>query len=159
MLTCFSRAALMLIAFGLGAFSAPTISAPKDAKPALKEGVYRVDWNRKVRDLCIDFYTNDDLTAKDWQGVLAAQGVLCKLSDVKSSKTRASWTGKCHHPWVGKVANIEHRVSIETKPDGSFDIVTVISGDMQATIPIRGVPLKGEAAKCTKETPNFRPWQ
>lgn len=149
----------LAVAFVVSLTTFATVAAPTNTKPTLKEGVYRVDWNRKVRDLCIDFYTNDDLTAKDWQGVLAAQGVLCKLSDVKSSKTRASWTGKCHHPWVGKVANIEHRVSIETKPDGSFDIVTVISGDMQATIPIRGVPLTGEAAKCNKETPNFRPWQ
>ena len=35
------------------------------AKPQLDEGMYRVDWNRKVRDLCIDAYTNEDLTARD----------------------------------------------------------------------------------------------
>ena len=49
------------------------------AKPQLAEGMYRVDWNRKVRDLCIDAYTNEDLSARDWQAVLAHQGAICKI--------------------------------------------------------------------------------
>jgi hypothetical protein len=155
----------MTVALFLLTFSLSTETDAKrlsNAKPTLKEGVYRVDWNRKVRDLCVDFYTNEDLTAKDWQGVLGAQGVLCKLSEVKPGKSRTSWVGACHHPWVGKVANITHRVSLETKTDGSFEVLTVISGDLQATIPIRGEPLRaanGSMAKCEKEHAPFRPWQ
>jgi hypothetical protein len=130
----------------------------KETKPTLKEGVYRIDWNRKVRDLCVDFYTNDDLTARDWQGVMAAQGIICTLHDVKQTKTKASWIGRCEFPSIGKVAKVEHRVNIETFADGRFEIATVMSGDQQASIPIRGEPLKGDAAKCAKDTANFRPW-
>ncbi len=130
------------------------LSAPKFA-----EGMYRVDWNGKVRDLCVDFHTNDDLTARDWQGVLAAQGPLCKISEVRVAKSSASWVGRCSQPWMGRVTNVEHRVSVKTNADGSFDILTVLSGDQQARIPIRGVPLTGSAAKCTPDSPMFRPWQ
>jgi hypothetical protein len=132
------------------------------AAPSLAEGVYRVDWNRKVRDLCVDVYTNDDFSAKDWQGVLGAQGVICKLGEVKPGKVRSSWMGICHHPGMGKVVKITHRVSVETKKDGSFDILTVISGDMQASIPIHGEPIRtatGAIAKCDSDHPPFRPWQ
>lgn len=154
------RATVLLLAFALLPTAATMAAAT--AKPVLAEGVYRVDWNRKVRDLCVDVYTNDDLTAKDWQGVLAAQGVFCKLSQVKSGTHRATWSGTCHHPWVGKVANIAHRVTVETKKDGSFDILSIVSGDLQAAIPIRGEPLRtadGKIAKCEKEHAPFRPWQ
>jgi hypothetical protein len=136
----------------------PAAAAGKTNAPTLAEGVYRVDWNRKVRDLCVDVYTNDDFSAKDWQGVLGAQGVICKLAEVKPGKMKSSWVGACHHPW----ANITHRVSVETKKDGSFDILTVISGDMQATIPIRGEPIRtaaGAIAKCDSDHAPFRPWQ
>jgi hypothetical protein len=153
---------IFLTAAVLAASSTPAFATRKETAPILKEGVYRVDWNRKVRDLCVDFYTNEDFTARDWQGVLAAQGVFCKLSEVKPGKAKASWVGACHHPWVGKVVNITHRVSVETKKDGSFDILTVISGDLQATIPIRGEPIRaanGSIAKCEKDHAPFRPWQ
>lgn len=61
------------------------------AAPAIVEGAYRVDWNRKVRDMCVDVFTNEDLTARDWQGVMATQGAICKLSDVRDGKREASW--------------------------------------------------------------------
>jgi hypothetical protein len=153
---------LIVAATQLMSAPAASFAATKTAQPTLNEGVYRVDWNRKVRDLCIDVYTNEDFTARDWQGVLAAQGVFCKLSEVKPGKTKASWVGACHHPWVGKVVNITHRVSVETKKDGSFDILSVISGDLQATIPIRGEPVRaadGSITKCEKDHAPFRPWQ
>jgi hypothetical protein len=140
----------------------PFESIAKETKPIFKEGVSRVDWNRKVRDLCVDFYTNDDLTARDWQGVLAAHGIICKLHDVKQSKTKASWTGRCEFPSIGKIAKVEHRVRIETFTDGRFEIETVISGDQQATIPIRGEPLReanGAIKACEKDHAPFRPWQ
>jgi hypothetical protein len=150
--------ALSVFAFG----PTLTVAAGKSNAPTLAEGVYRVDWNRKVRDLCVDVYTNDDFTAKDWQGVLGAQGVICKLAEVKPGKVKSSWMGTCQHPGMGKVVNITHRVSVETKKDGSFDILTVISGDMQATIPIRGEPIRtpsGAPAKCESDHAPFRPWQ
>ena len=59
------------------------------AAPKLKEGAYRVDWNRKVRDLCVDTYSNDDLSARDWQGVMAALGVVCTLTDVRAKASGA----------------------------------------------------------------------
>ena len=60
--------------------------------PKLKEGAYRVDWNRKVRDLCVDTYSNDDLSARDWQGVMAALGVVCTLTDVREGKrSQLAW--------------------------------------------------------------------
>ena len=146
------RFPLLLIAvagFATNAFAAPKIA----------EGAYRVDWNRKVRDLCVDNYTNDDLTARDWQGVLGALGSICTLSNVREGKTEASWTGKCSQPGVGRVLDVKYEVSVKVNVDGSFDILTVISGDQQARIPIRGERLKGAAATCSKEQPFFRPWQ
>jgi hypothetical protein len=155
----FGKLRLMLVALAAAFAASTAVAATNVAKPTLKEGVYRVDWNRKVRDLCVDFYTNDDLTARDWQGVMAAQGIVCTLHDVKQSKTKASWIGRCESPSVGKVAKVEYRVVIETFTDGRFAIDTMMSGDQQASIPIRGEPLKGDAAKCTKDTSNFRPWE
>ncbi|MGL5003353.1 MAG: hypothetical protein ACRDAM_10485 [Casimicrobium sp.] len=136
--------------------------SPAQAKPTLAEGMYRVDWNRKVRDLCVDFYTAEDLSARDWQGVLAAQGPICTLRDIKETKTEASWIGRCNQPLMGRVIDVEHRVRIKTEKDGSFEIVTVMSGGQQATIPIRGIPIrdeKGKIAKCGEKTEFFRPWQ
>ena len=129
------------------------------AKPQLAEGMYRVDWNRKVRDLCIDAYTNEDLSARDWQAVQAVRGAICKLSDVRVGKARASWTGTCNQPGRGTVLNLIYRVSIKVNADGSFDMLTVLSGDQQATIPIHGDRLNGAAAKCAPDSEYFRPWQ
>ena len=135
------------------------IGVEAGAKPQLAEGMYRVDWNRKVRDLCIDAYTNDDLTARDWQAVLAHQGAICKLSDVRKGKAAASWTGICNQPGRGTVLTLIYKISIKLNSDGSFDFLTVLSGDQQATIPIHGERLKGTAARCTPESEYFRPWQ
>lgn len=155
--------ALMSVLLGVSALASPSaLAKAKETKPTLKEGVYRVDWNRKVRDLCVDYFTNEDLTARDWQGVLGAQGVICKLSDVKSSKTRASWVGACHQPLRGTVVHTVYRVSVAANNDHSFDMLSLISGGLQATIPIRGVPVRaadGSIAKCEKEHAPFRPWQ
>lgn len=134
-------------------------ATPVLAEPKLKEGAYRVDWNRKVRDLCVDTYSNDDLSARDWQGVMAALGVVCTLTDVREGKRSASWRGVCSQPGMGRVFRIEHRVSVQVNADGSFDILTELSGDQQARIPIRGEPLKGAAAACGPDQAFFRPWQ
>lgn len=135
------------------------ICAEATAKPQLAEGMYRVDWNRKVRDLCIDAYTNEDLSARDWQAVLAHRGAICKLGEVREGKSAAAWTGTCNHPGRGTVMNLNYKISIKVNPDGSFDFLTLLSGDQQATIPIRGDQLKGTAAKCTPDSEYFRPWQ
>ena len=129
------------------------------AAPQIAEGAHRVDWNRKVRDMCVDVFTNEDLTARDWQGVMATQGALCKLSDVREGKREASWTGKCSMPGAGRVLNIQHRVTVKINADGSFDLLTVMTGDQQATIPIRGERLKADGGKCTKEHEFLRLWQ
>ncbi len=139
----------------LALFMATTV----DAKPQLAEGMYRVDWNRKVRDLCIDAYTNEDLTARDWQGVVAAQGTICTLSEVREGKSTASWTGACSQPGRGSVLNLTYKITVKVNPDNSFDFLTVLSGDQQAIIPIRGERLKGAAAKCAPDSEYFRPWQ
>lgn len=149
-----SRFRFPLLWLALAAFCVNAFAAPKIA-----EGAYRVDWNRKVRDLCVDNYTNDDLTARDWQGVLGALGSICTLSNVREGKTDVSWSGKCSQPGVGRVLDVKYDVSVKVHNDGSFDILTVISGDQQARIPIRGERLKGAAAACGKEQPFFRPWQ
>ncbi len=135
------------------------ICAEVAAKPQLTEGMYRVDWNRKVRDLCIDAYTNEDLTARDWQAVLAHQGAICKLADVREGKSTASWTARCHQPGRGTVMNLIYKITIKVNPEGSFEILTILSGDQQATIPIRGERLMGAAARCAPDSEYFRPWQ
>ncbi len=135
------------------------VGAEATAKPQLAEGMYRVDWNRKVRDLCIDAYTNEDLIARDWQGVMAVQGTICKLSEVREGKATASWTGTCSQPGRGKVVGLTYKITLKVNPDDSFDFLTVLSGDQQAIIPIRGERLKGPAAKCAPDSEYFRPWQ
>ncbi len=128
------------------------------AAPQITEGAYRVDWNRKVRDMCVDVFTNEDLTARDWQGVMATQGALCKLSDVRTAKREASWTGSCSVPGAGRVLTIQHRVTVKINADGSFELLTVMTGDQQALIPIRGERLKADGGKCNKEHEFLRLW-
>ena len=149
-----TRAAAYFLALVASVFVAgETLAAPQIA-----EGAYRVDWNRKVRDMCVDVFTNEDLTARDWQGVLATQGALCKLSDVREGKREASWTGTCSMPGAGRVLNIQHRVTVKINVDGSFDLLTVMTGDQQATIPIHGERLKADGGKCSKEQEFLRLW-
>ena len=150
-----TRAAASILIFITSALGASqTVAAPQIA-----EGAYRVDWNRKVRDMCVDVFTNEDLTARDWQGVMAAQGALCKLSDVREGRRESSWTGRCNQPGAGRVLSIQHRVTVKINADGSFDLLTVMTGDQQATIPIHGEPLKASGGKCTAEHEFLRLWQ
>ena len=144
---------------GLLPFFALLIGTDVIAKPQLAEGMYRVDWNRKVRDLCIDAYTNEDLTARDWQAVLGHRGAICKLTDVRESKSAASWAATCSLPGRGTIMTLNYKINIKVNPDGSFDFLTILSGDQQASIPIRGERLKGAAAKCAPDSEYFRPWQ
>jgi hypothetical protein len=142
----------------LSIFAVAFCATNAHAAPQIAEGAYRVDWNRKVRDMCVDVFTNEDLTARDWQAVMATQGALCKLSAVREGKREASWTGACNMPGAGRVLNIQHRVTVKTNADGSFDLLTVMTGDQQATIPIRGERLAANGGKCSKEHEFLRLW-
>jgi hypothetical protein len=155
-----SRAVITRCAASVLALAALTCASKASvAAPQIAEGAYRVDWNRKVRDMCVDVFTNEDLTARDWQAVMATQGVLCKLAEVREGKREASWIGRCNQPGAGRVLNIEHRVTVKVNADGSFDLLTVMSGDQQATIPIRGERLKANGGKCSQEHQFLRLWQ
>lgn len=129
------------------------------AAPQLAVGAYRVDVNGKVRALCVDEIANGELSAKGWQSRLADQGVRCSLHDVRSAKQAASWTGRCSAPGMGKVFNTRHQVSVKVNPDQSFELQTQLSGDLQATIPVRGVRLTEGKGACTSQHDTFRPWQ
>ena len=129
------------------------------AAPYIAEGAYRVDWNRKVRDVCVDVFTSEDLTARDWQAVMATQGAICKLSKVREASRAASWIGACNQPGAGRVQNITHRVTVKINADGSFDLLTVMTGDQQAVIPIRGERLTADGGKCSKDHEFLRLWR
>ncbi len=148
-----SAAALFLMLSASVFFTCEALAAPQ-----IPEGAYRVDWNRKVREMCVDVFTNEDLTARDWQAVMATQGALCKLSAVREGKRESSWTGRCNMPGAGRVLNIQHRVTVKINADGSFDLLTVMTGDQQATIPIRGLRLQADGGKCNKEHDFLRLW-
>lgn len=136
------------------------------ASPLPSAGAYRIDLNGKVRDLCVDEIGLGELSAKGWQSRLADQGVRCTLHDQKRGRQSASWTGRCSAPGMGKVFNTEHRVSVQINADGSFELLTLLSGDLQARIPVRGEPKavspagqKPRPADCDSQLDTFRPWQ
>jgi len=147
------RAGFALIA-ACAAFGA-SLAAP--AGPQIKPGVYRVDVNGKLRELCVDEIGNGELSAAGWKDRLGDQGVRCSLHDRKQTRDSASWTGRCSAPGMGKVFNTEHRVTVKLNADGSFDLLTVLSGDLQARIPVRGERVAG--ATCDSQQDVFRPWQ
>ena len=141
------------------AFALAATSIPAHAAPQLASGAYRIDVNGKVRDLCVDEISNGELSAKGWQSRLADQGVRCSLHAVKNTKRMASWTGQCSAPGMGKVFNTRHLVSVKVNPDQSFELQTQLSGDLQATIPVRGTRLTEGKGACTSQHDTFRPWQ
>lgn len=145
-------------AFSVAILSSAVVASQALAAPQIPEGAYRVDWNRKVRDMCVDVFTNEDLTARDWQAVMATQGALCKLSEVREGTRESTWTGRCNMPGAGRVLNIQHRVTVKIHANGSFDLLTEMTGDQQATIPIRGIPLQAGGGKCGKEHEFLRLW-
>ena len=129
------------------------------AAPQLTPGAYRVDVNGKVRELCVDEIANREISPKGWQSRLADQGVRCSLHGVKSSKTAASWVGQCSAPGMGKVFNTRYQVSVKISPDASFEMQTLLSGDLHAKIPVRGERLAEGNGACTSQHDTFRPWQ
>lgn len=136
-----------------------TAALPAHAAPQLAPGAYRIDVNGKVRDLCVDEIANGELSPKGWQSRLADQGVRCTVHDVKVAGQTASWTGRCSAPGMGKVFNTRYQISVKVAPDQRFELHTVLSGDLQATIPVRGERLTGGNGGCTSQHDTFRPWQ
>jgi hypothetical protein len=128
----------------------------------IKPGAYRVDLNGKVRDQCVHEISNGELYAKGWQTRLSEQGVRCTLANVRTisdSARQISWTGHCSAPGMGKVFATRHDVLVKINADDSFDLLTLISGDLQARIPVRGVRLTENGGACTSQHDTFRPWQ
>jgi hypothetical protein len=144
---------LIIAVFSINAFGATL---------KIKPGAYRVDINGKVRDVCVDEIANAELSAKAWQTRLSEQGVRCVLSNVRGSGMQASWAGTCSAPGMGKVFETRHDVILKINADGSFDLLTLLSGDLQARIPVHGVPistLNEGNGSCTSQHDTFRPWQ
>ena len=129
------------------------------AAPQIAPGAYRIDVNGSVRTLCADEIANAELSARGWRERLAEQGVRCDLSDVKTRGTDASWRGRCSAPGMGKVLQTQHQVSVRVNTDKSFDLLTVLTGDLQARIPVRGERLTVNGGRCTSEHDTFRPWK
>ncbi len=146
------------------AFTAPVTAVTKthDAKkstPTIKPGAYRVDLNGKVRDLCVDEIGLSELTAKAWKARLAEQGVRCSLSNTQQSATKKQWAGTCSAPGMGKIFSTRHDVSVQINHDDSFEILTLLTGDLTARIPVRGERLREGAGQCNSQHDTFRPWQ
>jgi hypothetical protein len=127
--------------------------------PTIKSGAYRVDLNGKVRDLCVDEIGLSELNAKGWKARLEEQGVRCALSNMRQSPANTQWTGTCSAPGMGKIFNTRHDVSVKINHDDSFEILTLMTGDLSARIPVRGERLRGGAGSCNSQYDTFRPWQ
>jgi hypothetical protein len=126
---------------------------------ALKAGAFRIDLNGKVRDLCVNEISLPELSSKGWRDRLAEQGVHCELSNVRKEKALSSWTGKCSSPGMGKVFYTRHDVSLKVVDNNSFEILTLMSGDLQARIPVRATRLTENKGQCDSQHDTFRPWQ
>jgi hypothetical protein len=125
----------------------------------VKSGAFRVDLNGKVRDLCINEVSLPELSPKGWKDRLAEQGVHCELSNVRNTTTLSGWTGKCSSPGMGKVFHTRHDVSLKIIDNNNFEILTLMSGDLQARIPVRATRLTENKGQCDSQHDTFRPWQ
>ncbi len=148
-----------LVAFSASATAVTKTHDAKKSTPTVKPGAYRVDLNGKVRDLCLDEIGLSELTAKGWQARLAEQGVRCSLSNTLQSATKKQWTGACSAPGMGKIFSTRHDVSVQINHDDSFEILTLMTGDLTARIPVRGERLREGAGQCNSQHDTFRPWQ
>ena len=137
------------------------LACASHAASALTPGAYRVNVNGKIRELCIDQISNAELSAKGWQQRLSEQGVRCALQNAKYGAVANGWAATCTAPGMGKVYNTNYRVSLKVNADQSFEIVTLLSGDLQAKILIIGRRLLKEegGGACTSQHETFRPWQ
>jgi hypothetical protein len=141
-------------------------AASANAAAQIKPGAYRVDVNGKTRELCVDDIGNAELSARGWQQRLAEQGVRCTVQNAKrdSDATKrgalvTSWTATCSAPGMGKVYHTAYRVSVRVNADQSFELLTLLSGDLQAKILVAGQRLLEAGGSCTSQHETFRPWQ
>jgi hypothetical protein len=125
----------------------------------IKPGAFRVDLNGKVRDLCLNEISLPELSAKGWKERLSEQGVRCELSNLRRDKNLASWTGMCSSPGMGKVFQTRHDVALKVIDENNFEILTLMSGDLQARIPIRATRLNDAKSHCDSHHDTFRAWQ
>jgi len=146
--------------------AAGTLVCASHAATAIKPGAYRVDVNGKTRELCVDDISNTELSAKGWQQRLAEQGVRCTVQNTKHDAVAAKrgavatrWMATCSAPGMGKVYNTAYRVSVKINADQSFELLTLLSGDLQAKIVVTGQRLLENAGTCTSQQETFRPWQ
>ena len=137
------------------------LACASHAATAITPGAYRVDVNGKIRELCVDQISNAELSAKGWRQRLTEQGVRCTLQNTKRDAVPKGWAATCTAPGMGKVYNTNYRVSLKVNADQSFEIVTLLSGDLQAKISIIGRRLLKEegGGACTSQLETFRPWQ
>lgn len=142
------------------------LACASHAATAIKPGAYRVDVNGKTRELCVDDISNAELSAKGWQQRLAEQGVRCTVRNTnrdanatKREPLATKWTATCSAPGMGKVYNTAYRVSVTVNADQSFELLTLLSGDLQAKILIAGQRLTEGGGACTSQHETFRPWQ
>ena len=129
------------------------------AASAIKPGAYRVDVNGKTRELCVDDISNAELSAKGWTQRLAEQGLRCTVQNSKREPLVTKWTATCSAPGMGKVYNTAYRVTVTVNADQSFELLTLLSGDLQAKILIAGQRLTEGGGACTSQHETFRPWQ
>ena len=138
------------------------LACASHAATAITPGAYRIDVNGKIRELCVDQISNDELSAKGWQQRLSEQGVRCTLQNAKQGVVAAAvtkgWSASCTAPGMGKVYNTTYRVSLKVNADQSFEITTLLSGDLQAKILIVGQRLLVGGGACTSQHETFRPW-
>ena len=144
--------------FGLPV-SLTVLACASHAADVIKPGAYRVDINGKTRDLCVGDIANAELSAKGWQQRLAEQGIRCNLDRPKRDSRAASWSATCSAPGMGKVYNTAYLVTVKVNPDQSFELLTLLSGDLQAKILTVGKPLSDGDGSCTSQHETFRPWQ
>ncbi len=140
-------------------FTLLPITSDATKKIQVQQGAYRVDLNGKVRDLCVNEISLAELSAAGWQERLSEQGVRCKLSNVLRVNQQSSWTGTCSSPGMGKVFDTRHDVRLKIIDANEFEILTIMSGDLQARIPVRARRLSQNKARCDSQHDTFRAWQ
>ena len=134
-------------------------AASANAAAQIKPGAYRVDINGKTRDLCVDDISNAELSANGWQQRLAEQGVRCTVQNSKQKKAHSEWAATCSAPGMGKVYNTAYQVKVTVNANQNFEIITLLSGDLQAKISVTGQRLTEGGGTCTSQHETFRPWQ
>jgi hypothetical protein len=155
---CLSILAAALYLLCAGAAHAATKSARGDSS-LIEQGAFRIDLNGKVRDLCVNEVSIPEISAKGWRERLSEQGVRCELSNLRREKNQTSWTGMCSSPGMGRVFRTRHDVLVKVIDENNFEILTLMSGDLKARIPVRATRLNENKSQCDSRHDTFRAWQ